>query len=828
MDKASLFAAADKASEKGQVKKALEYLESILRADPNDIKALNKATDLYVKINDIEKTVDYLSRIAMLYSKDGFYTRAIAIYKRILKINSSAPNLELIYIHEQLADLYAQLGLVSDSMSHFKIVIEFYDRAGNRPALLTVLEKVAELDPENIESQLKLTDFFAEEGREESLQNTFQRLVEACESTGNTSGLISIYEKWLEFNDNDESLLKSLVNLYVQTGEPKKALARLQKIFRKDPYKASTLELLSQVFLAMKQPEKARVVDIELFKLHRKNGSEDKALELEEKLKAPDPFHTERPKPILGEVDPAPESFSLEESLIAGSATDPEEKKIISECDVYAKYGLLDKAREVLTGSLDQFSKSLGIRWKLVQICKELDLQAERRQQLQEIKKIAEEQNEENWLALVSAELDEGHQKSEPQEMPLESRDPELDEAVLGPAVDQELEPAAMANETTLGAPIEEMPSSLIFDDFSESEVSIVVEDFSDHEVAEEISMVSDLEASAEVEPAMMTEDFEPEEGDQKLAKNEVDVIEELTGSALLSESDFSDEELEAFEDRFDPKAEHNEVAEDVASPLQIEINEDSDFEIRQLVDEIRFFRSEGLTQEADELEKNFRQKFPQWQGSLSEPLESRPPAPIAAAKPLTQKSVDVDVLGSKMKMKVQEDERDDAEDDFFDLVSELHEEFDEAKTSAEVKKSPGEISDVFKAFKKGIEETVAKDDFQTHFDLGTAYREMGLLDDALEEFLLCAKLPGKRVVSLYQAGLCEVARKSYQQAVHYFDEALREPELDDQEKISLSYELAELFLRQEQKSKAAALFQEIQKIDPEFREVQKRLEQCR
>ncbi|MGA0163655.1 MAG: tetratricopeptide repeat protein [Bdellovibrionota bacterium] len=866
MDKASLFAAADKASEKGQTKKAVEYLESILKADPNDLKALNKVTDLYVKLNDIEKTIDYLSRIAILYTKDGFYTRAIAIYKRILKVNTSAPNSDLVHIHEQLADLYAQLGLVSDAMNHFRLVIEFHDRVGNRPALLTVLEKVAELDPENIESQLKLTDFFAEEGRDDSLQQTFQRLVEACESTGNISGLISIYEKWLEFKEKDEGLQRKLVDLYVQAGEPKKALARLQKSFRKDPYHAETLELLSEVFVAMKQPEKARVVDIERLKLYRKNGQEERALELEEKLKAPDPFNTERAKKPIEEDNPIPEALSLEESLIAGSASDPEEKKIISECDVYAKYGLLDKAREVLTVSLESFPKSLGMRWKLAQVCKELDLVSERNHQLLEIQKIAKAQSENDWLSLVEAEL--GPEAHVPTATPEASTSSEL----VAPSFSAANEDSSKISEhSASGSEIENFESSVI-QDFSDSEISIVVDDFSKEEASAEIAFSAEsiveasddshdvseapLDLSGEISfvveeeveekmdfapvmidesPVMIDEVEEKQIEDESVRLESSASSDEFEPADLLSENDFSPEELQAFDDQLAPTSSPKiEPVPEAVSEIELssdadsseEVLVDADFEIRQMREEIEFFRSEGLIQEAEELELSFKKKFPDWKPPSAErPADSAIMKANPSESSLKHKAVDVDVLGSKMKMMVQEDEREASEDEFFDLVSELNEEFD---SPPEEKKSPGEISEVFSAFKKGIDETIAKDDFQTHFDLGIAYREMGLVEDALDEFLLCSKLPGKRVVSLYQAGLCEVARENYQQAVQYFDDALKEPELDDQEKISLSYELAELFLRQEQKSKAAALFQEIQKIDPEFREVQKRLEQCR
>lgn len=49
---------------------------------------------------------------------------------------------------------------------------------------------------------------------------------------------------------------------------------------------------------------------------------------------------------------------------------------------------------------------------------------------------------------------------------------------------------------------------------------------------------------------------------------------------------------------------------------------------------------------------------------------------------------------------------------------------------------SPGEadVERVFQEFKAGVAKQVTQEDYETHFDLAEAYREMGLLQDALRE----------------------------------------------------------------------------------------------
>ena len=61
----------------------------------------------------------------------------------------------------------------------------------------------------------------------------------------------------------------------------------------------------------------------------------------------------------------------------------------------------------------------------------------------------------------------------------------------------------------------------------------------------------------------------------------------------------------------------------------------------------------------------------------------------------------------------------------------------------------------IFSDFKKGVSATLDAGDYDTRYDLGIAYREMGLFEDAIGEFKICLEAPGRRFDSLYLMGLC-------------------------------------------------------------------------
>src|SRR5206468_2899151 len=81
------------------------------------------------------------------------------------------------------------------------------------------------------------------------------------------------------------------------------------------------------------------------------------------------------------------------------------------------------------------------------------------------------------------------------------------------------------------------------------------------------------------------------------------------------------------------------------------------------------------------------------------------------------------------------------AEGDFFDLASELDRSLAEAQVAVDTQEQesiegPGHsLDEIFKAFRKGVEQQVDSQDYETHYNLGIAYKEMGLVDEAIGEF---------------------------------------------------------------------------------------------
>lgn len=864
VDKAKLQAAADKFIAKAQNDKALEVLEQILSQDAQDMKALSKASDLYLKIGNTSKASECLRRIGEIYTRDGFYSKAIAIYKRILKIDEAAPKSELVRTHDLLANLYSQLGLVSDAMAHYKIVVDFFDQSKDKEALLATLKRVAELDPNNVESQLKLVDLFVAEGRAEEAQESLSILTDHLSSKGLLADLVLVQERWVSLFPKDVVALEKLTKAYLRANEPKKALAKLQAAFRLDPYNTDVLELLSRTFTEMKQADKAKAVDVELVKIYRKANDEKKLKVVEDRIRGI-PSSVTGGQSYLSSAKMKTEGIDPGEDLISKMDLDPEERKIISECDVYVKYGLSEKAREVLGAQLSHFPRSLALRWKMKSVLQELRLREELTHCLSEIVLLSKEQKNEAWIKLAVAELksvDPKHPSLETgaididlpprpteatlQESAKEAFGEELDDSDISIIVEEDLISKSQPQPDFLSKGAQDADDELLEEAERASdrrlkeqaaqmanaseEKSDVLEDYllmeqtvSGQELIEE-APVEEVSGSETIELADMMEfaTDEPESGSPSTSATKSEESDEV--EFLLSDSDFSPDELKVLENQLEPQAKKDvpptEAEVDLTFDVQDkqeEVVEDGDFQLKQVLEEIQFFKSQGLDTEAHRLFTKLEKDFPD-HPAVKE-LKASSPDQASEQKP---KEVQVEALGTKMKFTLQEDTRSDLDGDFFDLAAELADEEETKRSSV-----PAEVKDVFNAFKEGVSQSVGAEDFETHFDLGIAYREMGLLEDAISEFELCSKLPGKMVVSYYQLGLCEVARGDLDKARHYFDQALQSPKLDNQEKISLSYELAEVLYQLDDKTKAAELYEEVQKLDPTFRDVAERIKEC-
>jgi tetratricopeptide (TPR) repeat protein len=124
------------------------------------------------------------------------------------------------------------------------------------------------------------------------------------------------------------------------------------------------------------------------------------------------------------------------------------------------------------------------------------------------------------------------------------------------------------------------------------------------------------------------------------------------------------------------------------------------------------------------------------------------------------------------------------------------------------------------KIFKTDVDEQIAADDMESHYNLGIAYREMGLLDDAISEFEKAEREPARYVDCQTLKGLSFSDKKDYEKAELMFQQALDSPELEAIQRLNLGYELGLLYERAERTNDALISYQNVFSQDSNYRDV--------
>ncbi len=114
--------------------------------------------------------------------------------------------------------------------------------------------------------------------------------------------------------------------------------------------------------------------------------------------------------------------------------------------------------------------------------------------------------------------------------------------------------------------------------------------------------------------------------------------------------------------------------------------------------------------------------------------------------------------------------------------------------------------------------------DLQSHYDLGLAFREMGLFDEAINEFRQAADAPDRRMVCLTQQGVCLREKGDLVLAEGVLRSLVTAPGISLEELSVIKYELALTCEAGGRLDEAASLFTEIEAVNPAFRDVAVRL----
>ena len=169
-------------------------------------------------------------------------------------------------------------------------------------------------------------------------------------------------------------------------------------------------------------------------------------------------------------------------------------------------------------------------------------------------------------------------------------------------------------------------------------------------------------------------------------------------------------------------------------------------------------------------------------------------------------------------------------DDDFVDLGDWLRDDepvkdtrmiVDEEEPSGD---EQADFADMLAKFKQGVAENVEEEDYDSHYDLGVAYKEMGLLDEAIAEFQKALRGTNHRTRAYESLGQCFIDKGHFPVAVTILGRAIAEQKMDDAQLVGVLYLLGNTYEQLDKPADALEAYNRVYAVDINFRDVNARI----
>lgn len=252
IEKSKILKTAEKYVASGKVAQAIDEYLKILKENPKDWPLMIQVGDLLLKVNRSDEAIENFQKVADHYYSDGFFLKAIAIYKRINKLN---PNLTDICC--RLADLYLKQGLTMDAKSQLHIVAQHYLSKNQNKDAIETLQRLIEIEPDNLKNRNELAKAYKNEGMIPEAIQEYLRITEELTSKNLFKECVAVLETAHKLDGANIEVLQKLLSLYSEDGQPEKGISLLEETLKNHPTDADILALLAEAYSGRNEHEKA-------------------------------------------------------------------------------------------------------------------------------------------------------------------------------------------------------------------------------------------------------------------------------------------------------------------------------------------------------------------------------------------------------------------------------------------------------------------------------------------------------------------------------------------------------------------------------------------
>jgi len=848
------IAIAEELNKKVHLAEALQVLEKGLKIDPKSARMRSELARVHLVQKNYDKAAQYLedavkqspkdaallSRLGEAYLGSKKVGEAEGIFKRLLE---SDPNSEDARV--QMGRLYVMRDDLDRAHEEFLPVVDKMVARKEADKAAGLLQQIVQKDPSHVKSLARLVEIYKQFQKEGALGTAYSQLTEAYINAGQFAEAAEALEVLVAREPQNVQHKSKLEFVRGQLGGGKRGAA------------------------APRPPAIVPEEDDE-FDLSAPSGPPAAA----SRPLAPPPAAAPRaaapraPIQVSGPLSEEEKEF-VDEHLAEGK--------------VFRKYGLVDKAADQFEAVVARFPDNVDARQELREVYREKGQTAKAAAHCLALAEIFRLKGDEAAATEQEAEagrLDPASAQRAPGAPAIPAAAP----APAVPAAPARAAAATPARPAAPAPPVAAAPPPAVIEDEEEINLGVDDdEDVPVLDTDDDLGLGSPEPAVPAKAPSTAPSDIDlgfDLEGEQEISANFIDdePADAAPVVAALAEEEFVLEEDLDFETA--PPAPVTPLA---ARPSQADEPETAaPPELARVLDEVDSYISLGFVDDAKQALRDIRHRFPEHpalvakladlgidlaaddtaeheaglarhaEGDPLDDLDLGPMGETAAADDAGEEAAseaaaatdpmaapgsrvgarepDLDMAGDTISddlgFELPETADAPADSGGFDLGDELNDLFgaqaaiEEQPESGSTDLGDSGLADIFKEFKKGVDKQLGKEDYDTRYNLGIAYKEMGLIDEAIAEFQLAAKDENRMLECSSMLGICFMEKGMPKLAVKWFDKGLRAPGRSEEEYSALRYDLATAHEAAGEAEAALTLFTDLYGQDANFRDV--------
>lgn len=877
-----------KYTQSGKLDKAIESYQEILKQTPKDTRALNNLGDLYLRKKMADKAANVFNTLAQIYDEDGYTLRAIAICQKAIKIDQESlpirTRMAELYARQglvaeaqgqylDLADSYEKNGQVKEALDIFRKLADL------DPKNLSVRVKLGNMfhkegmGSEAVVEWVKVAEAYLKQNKTEDAVELLEKAVEADPGDSSARNLLAGEEIRKDNNGRAIELLRPLaeegsagidtLKLYaaalLKEQDYEEASGILKQALVKEPSSLPIKENLGLALLKSGKYEEASEHLMKMISSHMKENRWEKAEKLAMEMRQANHDDTGVLQKLVEIYTHSRNTEMLASSYreLAGLYEKSGLKKNV--------LGIYQKLLEIEPDNAESQAK-VGELQEMLNI-KHLEVPAAA---VQPEAAPAEEDDEiEMDIGVMAADVDKEEAAEVVSEADLEIETPKTPMAEVETLLKQGQFKTA---ETKLREMIMEQPTleklsmlkeiyrlqdksgdyiEACFDvagflegegrrDDALREYQEILKVDQGNQRAKDAMADLVVEAGVDVKPAA-----DRQEGvtvAEPAAENIIEIPEEdLSGISELDLAKLAGDLSIGRTAEAPPPPAVEKAASEPEPVLEPEPGKGPE-ELDELQAEADFYFQQGLLEEAEKL---YRKILSSDTGRLDVAsrlqeisAEDHKEGP-ASEEPFSlmekdlvdfEQSLEIDLPQEKREVKfsvTSEDKSAGAVDrtgEFSDFLSDIKKDIEAPEKGVAVSSADKDLKELFQEFKQGVRENLSEEDYETHYNLGIAYKEMGLIDEALDEFDLAARGGAYYTDAISMMALCHKDNGHLEKAAGTIEDALGRLDTDDENRKGLYWELAGIYEEKGESQKAVDLYLSVYEIDDSYRGVKEKL----